>query len=203
MTPLSFNKVCLASQSPRRRQLLEQIGVEFDVQPADIDESVHNGELPQQYVERVTKAKASAIWSSPNYGRNYPVMASDTAVVVDQKILGKPQTRADGLDMLALLSGRSHQVVSGVGLLYQDRFGYRSSVTDVHFRTLTEADMHNYWSTGEGLDKAGCYGIQGLAASFIDNITGSFSGVMGLPLYETSELLTEFSVHFWLNRPTA
>lgn len=203
MSPLSFNKVCLASQSPRRRQLLDQIGVEFDVQPADIDESVHEGELAQDYVERVTKAKASAIWNSQDYAQNYPVLASDTAVVVDQNILGKPQTRAEGLDMLTLLSGRSHQVVSGVGLLYQERFGYRSSVTEVHFRALTESDMHNYWSTGEGLDKAGCYGIQGLAASFIDNISGSFSGVMGLPLYETSELLSEFSVRFWLNRPSA
>ena len=203
MSPLSFNKVCLASQSPRRRQLLDQIGVEFDVQPADIDESVHDGELAQDYVERVTKAKASAIWNSQDYAQNYPVLASDTAVVVDQNILGKPQTRAEGLDMLTLLSGRSHQVVSGVGLLYQERFGYRLSVTEVHFRALTESDMHNYWSTGEGLDKAGCYGIQGLAASFIDNISGSFSGVMGLPLYETSELLSEFSVRFWLNRPSA
>ncbi|WP_144391484.1 Maf family protein [Pleionea sediminis] len=197
MNGVRFNKICLASQSPRRAQLLQQIGVDYDIQPAHIDESVVGGEMALEYVERITLMKAKAIWESKDYSREYPVLASDTAVVVDGSILGKPESKESGLAMLAELSGRKHQVITGVGVVYDDEQSYVVSISDVQFRPLSLCEMEEYWSTGEGTDKAGCYAIQGLAATFIESMNGSFSGVMGLPLFETAQLLEQFNVAYW------
>lgn len=201
--PIHFEKVCLASQSPRRQELLLQIGVDFDVIPANINEQRLFDESPDEYVRRITLSKAEAVWSLPDYSQDYPVLASDTAVVVDNQVLGKPMDKADGKDMLRLLSGRSHQVITGVALVNAARESYQVCVSEVTFRDLSEADIERYWLTGEGKDKAGCYAIQGLAATFIANIQGSFSAVMGLPLYETCQLLDEWSIAYWPNKATA
>lgn len=200
MDEVHYQCLCLASQSPRRAQLLDQIGVEYEVRPANVDESVKSNEMALEYVERITLAKAQSIWSSQEYHRDYPVLASDTAVVVDGKILGKPENREHGLAMLGLLSGRKHQVLTGVGLVMGERSDYIANISDVQFRPLTEQDKSRYWATGEGLDKAGCYAIQGYAATFIESITGSFSGVMGLPLNETATLLERWNIAYWPSR---
>ncbi|MCO7224059.1 nucleoside triphosphate pyrophosphatase [Pleionea sp. CnH1-48] len=192
-----FEKVCLASQSPRRRELLSQIGAAFDVMPADIDERQLANEAPTDYVERITKAKATAIWQAPDYHQSVPVLASDTAVINGHSILGKPVDKADGVAMLKALSGRTHWVLSGVALVWQQECYYRLSKNQVTFSELTDELIERYWQTGEGHDKAGCYAVQGMAASFIENIEGSFSAIMGLPLLETTQLLVAAGVKCW------
>jgi septum formation protein len=178
----------LASASPRRRELLGILGVQFSVQPADIDESVIPGESPEDYVRRMALSKARAgLKQNPQSG----VLGSDTAVVVDERILGKPAGREDGLAMLALLSDRSHRVLSALALVDADGEAQRLSDTDVSFRRISPAEAEAYWGSGEPIDKAGGYAIQGQAAAFIREIRGSYSGVVGLPLYETAELLAE------------
>lgn len=195
--PIHFEKICLASQSPRRQELLQQIGVSFNVIPANIDEQRLSDEKPLDYVQRITLAKASAVWNLPDYPRDCPVLASDTAVVVDEKVLGKPSDKSEGKAMLHEMSGRSHKVITGVALVFQERKSYQVCVSDVTFRTLSEADIEHYWLTGEGSDKAGCYAIQGYAASFIEKMQGSFSAVMGLPLFETCALLDQWGIAYW------
>ncbi len=176
----------LASQSPRRRELLEQLGLEFRVQPADIDEQVLAGELPQAFVERMALEKARAVASEQP---DALVLGSDTIVVVDGHIMGKPRDRDEGLRMLGRLSGREHEVLSAVALLGPQGEACRTQFSRVCFRTLSRQEMDAYWATGEPADKAGAYAIQGLAAIFIEQLSGSYSGVMGLPLYETATLL--------------
>jgi septum formation protein len=176
----------LASQSPRRRELLEQLGLEFRVQPADIDEQVLAGELPQAFVERMALEKARAVASEQP---DALVLGSDTIVVVDGHIMGKPRDRDEGLRMLGRLSGREHEVLSAVALLGPQGEACRTQFSRVRFRTLSRQEMDAYWATGEPADKAGAYAIQGLAAIFIEQLSGSYSGVMGLPLYETATLL--------------
>lgn len=181
-------QIYLASCSPRRGELLSQIGVLHEVVPAEVDETPLPGEAPAEYVIRLALAKAQAGRNGLGNDCRLPVLAADTAVVVEDEILGKPQSRKEALAMLARLSGRSHKVLTGVALA-GDELESRLSVSTVTFRTVTSNDAAAYWHSGEPADKAGGYAIQGLGAMFISRLEGSYSGVMGLPLFETAELL--------------
>jgi nucleoside triphosphate pyrophosphatase len=178
--------VCLASVSPRRRELLSQIGVPHVVVGADIDETARPGEAPRDYVLRMARQKALTVWER---GERLPVLAADTTVVLDDVIYGKPRDRADGIAMLGRLSGRMHGVLTAVALADSRGVDLRLSVSTVRFRELTPEECAAYWDTGEPHDKAGGYAVQGAAAVFIESLSGSYSGVMGLPLFETAELL--------------
>lgn len=180
--------VYLASASPRRRELLAQIGVRYELISCDIPEIPLDGELPQNFVLRMAVEKAQAGKGITGTSSDKPVLGADTAVVVDNAILGKPRDRQHALSMLQQLSGRSHEVISAVALI-TDKVETRISRSQVSFRTLTKSEIEAYWASGEPQDKAGAYGIQGKAAIFIDRLEGSYSAVMGLPLYETAELL--------------
>ena len=177
----------LASQSPRRRELLEQIGVSYKVVRVNVDETWHPAESPEDYVRRIAKAKACA---GKELHPGQPVLGADTSVVLENKPLGKPRDRQDGLEMLLALSGKDHRVLSGVCLIHETPH-YRLSASHVRFRRISRDEAAAYWDTGEPADKAGAYAIQGLAALFIRHISGSYSGIMGLPLYETGEILAE------------
>ncbi|NND53380.1 MAG: septum formation inhibitor Maf [Gammaproteobacteria bacterium] len=179
----------LASASPRRRELLGVLGVEFKVAPADIDETVQPGETPEAYVRRMALGKAEAGYAAA--GSDSAVLGSDTAVVIDGRILGKPDDRAAAIAMLTELSGRTHRVMSAVALLDVEGCSEALSVTEVTFRTIIAKEADQYWATGEPADKAGGYGIQGRGAVFVRAIQGSYSGVVGLPLFETAALLEE------------
>lgn len=176
----------LASVSPRRRELLLQIGVPHAVTGAHIDESALPGEVPRDYVCRLARAKALAVWEQD---KSLPVLAADTTVVLDDVIFGKPVDEADALRMLGRLSGRTHEVLTAVALASADGVGLRLNASRVTFRTLSPKECAGYWATGEPRDKAGAYAIQGRAAVFVELLAGSYSGVMGLPLYETGQLL--------------
>lgn len=178
----------LASASPRRRELLQQIGVAFRVVPADVDETVLPGEPPADYVVRLARAKALEVMRRE--GGGLPVLGSDTAVILDGDILCKPLDRAEAEAMLGRLSGRTHEVYSAVALaLSPERVLDRLNVTRVTFAELEPEWIRAYCDTGDPMDKAGAYGVQGRAAERISRIEGSFYGVMGLPLFETSQLL--------------
>ncbi len=187
--------IYLASQSPRRRQLLEQIGVPFRKLDVSVDESQHEMESPEVFVIRLALEKARAGWQQVVKTDPLPVLGADTAVVLDDAILGKPQTREQGTDMLRRLSGNTHRVLTGVALV-DDREATRLSVNSVTFREITEDEIALYWETGEPRDKAGGYGIQGCGAVFVEHMEGSYSGVMGLPLFEVADLLDEFAINF-------
>ncbi|HSH06609.1 MAG TPA: Maf family protein [Burkholderiales bacterium] len=195
MIPADAPPIVLASRSPRRRALLEQIGVRYALLDDDgsdaVDEAVHDGEMPETYVQRVTRAKADVGWSRllADGRPRGPLLAADTAVVVDQRILGKPADRADAARMLRLLSARTHEVLTGVALHSGEHCDYALSRSRVTFRRLDADEIRDYLATGEADDKAGAYAIQGRAAQFVVALEGSFSGVMGLPLYETAQLL--------------
>jgi septum formation protein len=181
--------IYLASASPRRSALLAQIGVEHRIRPVDVDERIGPGESPAHYVERLAVLKAETLWAHLAECERQPVLGSDTTVAVDDEILAKPRNESDGLRMLRLLSGRTHQVYTAVALRHADGCAARVSVSDVAFRSLREEEIAAYWRSGEPADKAGGYAVQGRAAVFIERIAGSYSGIMGLPLYETGELL--------------
>ena len=185
--------IYLASQSPRRQALLQQIGVGFEVLAVDVEETPHAGEPAGSFVERVALDKARAGRVRLPAGRRLPVLGADTCVVANGKIMGKPQGREHALDMLQLLSGTTHEVLSAV-VLVGDHEALRVNASRVTFRTLSAEECAAYWATGEPADKAGAYAIQGLAAIFVTQLVGSYSGVMGLPLYETAELLREFGI---------
>lgn len=187
-------QLILASRSPRRRELLAQVGLRHDVTDIEIDETPHPSESPLDYVRRMAAGKARAGWEQ--LGRPaLPVLGADTAVVVDDRILGKPRDRADAIAHLALLSGRIHQVLSAVALAEpSESVCVTSRVT---FRSLSPAEAEAYCDTGEPFDKAGSYGIQGRAAVFVSHLEGSYSAVMGLPLHETSALLARHGVRLW------
>lgn len=187
-------RVYLASRSPRRLELLRQIGVYPEVVTANVDEAVLPGETPEEYVRRLAIAKARTAYEALPAQRKGPVLGSDTAVVAGAAILGKPRDRADALDMLNGLAGRTHRVLTGVALA-DGRVHYRLSDSRVSFRPIAEAEALAYWESGEPADKAGAYGIQGLGAVFVTTLEGSYSGVMGLPLFETTQLLAEAGVH--------
>ena len=186
----------LASQSPRRRELLRQIGVRFRVLVPHVDEAPLPRESPESYVARVARAKAEVAWArlSARRMQPHPVLAADTAVILGRHILGKPASNAAAEDMLRALSGRSHQVLTTIAIAHENRMKLATSVSKVKFRRLSELEITRYVTSGEPQDKAGSYAIQGLAASFIARLEGSYSGVMGLPLYETARLLKFFGI---------
>jgi len=192
MIPVDANPIYLASRSPRRRALLEQIGVPYTLLGHDtVDESVHAGETPEAYVARVTRAKAEAGWTRIRAAglATAPVLAADTAVVAGRRILGKPVDRAEAARMLGLLSAKTHEVLTGVALRCAARCEFALSRSRVTFRRLDDDEIRAYLATGEADDKAGAYAIQGRAAQFVVALEGSYSGVMGLPLYETAQMI--------------
>ncbi|WP_194789022.1 Maf family protein [Pseudomonas sp. UFMG81] len=185
----------LASGSPRRRELLTQIGVPFTVVSAPIDETPLPGEAPAAYVERLAQAKAVAGFAQTD-GTGV-VLGADTTVVLDDDILGKPEDREHFLAMLGDLSKREHQVLTAVALTDGQRSISRCITTTVRFRAISFEEALRYWASGEPLDKAGGYAIQGLGAVFVSGIEGSYSAVVGLPLSETAELLEQFAIPCW------
>ena len=196
-------RIYLASKSPRRRDLLRQIGVNFDVltfragergEDADVDETPLPGEAVERYVERLALAKAQAGMRRVLWRKllPHPVLAADTTLEVDGEIVGKPHDAAEAHAILERLSGRRHRVLTAVAMSDGERTRSRLSVSEVAFRSLREHDIRRYIATGEPFDKAGAYGIQGHAAIFIEEIRGSYSGIMGLPLFETAALLEIF-----------
>ncbi|HEY4999039.1 MAG TPA: Maf family protein [Usitatibacter sp.] len=203
MPPITM--IYLASRSPRRRELLAQIGVKFEPllfregprQDADTDEAVRPDEQPDEYVRRVTRLKAEAAWQRIVMRRGLhrqPVLAADTTVALGGEILGKPVDRDDAERILNLLSGTQHRVMTAVSIAFEERFEIAVSNSLVTFATLDPSRISAYVQSGEPFDKAGAYGIQGRAGAFIERIEGSYSGVMGLPLYETAELLRKFGI---------
>ncbi|PCJ93758.1 MAG: septum formation protein Maf [Porticoccaceae bacterium] len=200
----------LASASPRRRDLLQQIGCRFLVSPAAIDEVVLSGEAPIEYVKRIALQKARAGWVD-NSENELPVLAADTAVVLgrdDQgaKIFGKPRDQEHAVSMLLQLSGTTHRVLSAVAMVrgveqeikQRENRSILLSETLVTFRSISKTECEQYWYTGEPQDKAGAYAIQGLGAVFVESLSGSYSGVVGLPLAETCELLAKFDIPWWV-----
>lgn len=189
-------RIYLASGSPRRREILESLGFLPERVHADIDESVLPGEDAVSYTRRLASEKAAAGWRvamalelTPR-----PLLSADTTVVLDGEIFGKPLDAADAMRMLQAFSGRTHQVVTSVAVRLGDRTEVISSTTDVTFKTLSEQEIERYLDTGEPFDKAGAYGIQGMASVFVSHIAGSFSGVVGLPIFETAQLLAAFDI---------
>jgi septum formation protein len=195
--------VYLASASPRRSELLRQIGVSFEVWPAHIKEQQMAGEVPEGYVVRLAAAKAEAVWAAIGEAKRRPVLAADTAVVVEGEVLGKPRDAAEAAAMLERLSGRTHRVLTAVALDAGTGIETRLSTSEVRFRATTASERLLYCATGEPFDKAGGYGIQGHAAVFVEELRGSYSGVVGLPLFETAELLTSCGLAFWLTARAA
>jgi len=187
-------RLYLASASPRRRELLAQIGLAHLLLPQHIDESVHSGERPELYVQRLARQKAAAGWGDGKRLLDLPVLAADTTVVCDGIVLGKPATLQEARAMLGLLSARTHQVLTAIALQRGQQLQESVVSTEVSFRKLTEEEIDSYWDSGEPRDKAGAYGIQGKAAVFVDRINGSYSNVVGLPLFETAILLEHFGV---------
>lgn len=186
--------IYLASASPRRRELLGQLGIQCQVMPADIDESVLPGEAAADYVLRLARAKARVIAGQPR-APEAPVLAADTAVVMGDLVLGKPASLADARVMLGRLSGQTHVVFTAVAVAADGREESALNRSQVSFRAIAPAEIDAYWATGEPADKAGAYAIQGLGAVFVEDLRGSYSGVMGLPLFETAELLGRFGIH--------
>jgi septum formation protein len=180
-------QIILASASPRRRELLDQLGIAYEVMPAGIHEHPLPDESPETYVRRVAAEKCLETWRSS--GGRLPVLAADTEVVLDGSILGKPKDFEHASRMLAQLAGREHLVLSAVSLRHGERHWEALSVSSVRFRRIGQDEIEAYWATGEPCDKAGAYAIQGKGAVFIQHLSGSYSGVMGLPLFETAELL--------------
>ncbi|HIJ21502.1 MAG: septum formation inhibitor Maf [Gammaproteobacteria bacterium] len=185
--------IILASASPRRSELLTQIGVRYRIAVADIDETIAD-ESPQQAVLRLAEEKASTIWKEQEQLNRYPVLGADTIVVHQQNILQKPASETEGMAMLELLSGGMHEVMSAIALISDTGLQTALSVSQVTFREITTSEQRAYWASGEPQDKAGGYAIQGQGAIFVQQLQGSYSGVMGLPLYETSQLLQHAGV---------
>ena len=182
-------QIYLASASPRRSELLRQIGIAHEVRPVTIDESPAAGEAPAQYVLRLAEEKAYALWQRLPAAGRIPVLAADTTVALEGEIFGKPADLVDARTMLAQLAGCTHEVHTAVAVRHAGGRAARVNTSRVSFRDLSAAEIDWYWQTGEPADKAGAYAVQGKAAIFIRHIAGSYSGVMGLPLYETWELL--------------
>jgi len=185
-------ELILASQSPRRKELLAQLGYQFACLPADIDESENEGETPEQYVKRLALEKAQYI--AKNQSDTTLVLGSDTCVVIDNNILGKPKDLEECILHLSSLSGGTHQVLTAVAVVQGELSQCCVVSTDVEFKQLSQIEIENYWLTGEPQDKAGSYGIQGVGGQFVKQIKGSYSAVVGLPLYQTVELLAEFGL---------
>ena len=188
--------VYLCSKSPRRQELLTQIGVSFEVLDADVDESLRANESPQQYVSRLAQEKAVAGWEHPSRVLNIPVLGADTIVVSSGQILGKPANKEHALQMLTAQSGKTQQVLTAISLIKGKDVAKSISISKVTFREISASELDAYWRSGESADKAGGWAIQGKAAIFIEKIEGSYSGVMGLPLYETAKCLKSFGIDF-------
>ena len=184
----------LASASPRRRQLLELIGVPHVITPADIDETPLAAEPPNEYVLRLAREKAEAVWARHT---DLPVLAADTTVVIDEEILGKPESEAEAHAMLGKLSGRDHMVHTAVALWSDVHQMLFHTSTQVCFAQLSSEEIRAYWESGEPRGKAGGYAIQGLGAVFVTGISGTYTGVMGLPLFETAHLLRQAGIPVW------
>ncbi len=204
---VSDKRIYLASRSPRRRDLLKQIGLPYELlllredlrRGPDIDETPLPDESPGVYVLRMAQEKAAMAVRQIAYRRlpQKPVLAADTTVVFDGQIVGKPDDAEHAARILRALSGREHQVLTAVALALRDQVETQISVSSVWFREISDADIRRYCSSGEPLDKAGAYGIQGRAGAFVTRIAGSYSGIMGLPLAETVELLQKFEIAVW------
>ena len=194
---MSAGLLYLASASPRRRDLLDQIGVTCLVRPVDIDEARQPEEAARDYVLRLARDKAETAWSRFAASEGSPVLAADTAVVLDGEIFGKPRDQTEGTAMLDRLSGRTHEVLTAVALRTRAGLDARLSASRVTFRVLVRGEPERYWQTGEPADKAGAYAVQGHAAMFITHLSGSYTGVMGLPLFETAELLQRAGFELW------
>ena len=189
----NIQTIILASRSPRRVELLKQIGIDSIVRPADVDETPLTGEAPADYVQRVARQKVIEITKSlKSEYANLPVLAADTTVAIDGEILGKPENDADAFNMLKKLSGSKHAVHTAVAISFNGKVQVVLSSTMVEMIPLTDAMISAYIATGEQRDKAGSYAIQGKAGAWIKHIEGSYTGVMGLPLYETAKLLRDF-----------
>ena len=194
--------IYLASRSARRRDLLKQMGVNFEMlllregsgRDADFDESVRANEMPHEYVVRVARLKVEAGWLRLEQRRlmRHPVLAGDTTVAFNNAILAKPKDREEAVAMLKRLSGSTHQVHTAVAVRFHDTLVEALSTTEVRLRALSDDEIRRYVASGDPMDKAGAYGIQGKASMFIESINGSYSGVVGLPMFETSQLLTQF-----------
>ena len=189
--------IYLASASPRRRELLAQIGVPFRTVEADVDESPRAAESPESYVRRLAEHKADAVWARTG---DAPVLGADTTVEIDGRILGKPVDEADGVAMLELLSGRTHRVYTAAAVRSSAGLRSQLSRSEVSLRPIEDAERRSYWRTGEPRGKAGGYAIQGYAAVFVSDLKGSYSGVVGLPLFETAALLMAVGVPRWCPR---
>jgi len=187
----------LASASPRRAELLNQIGVTFRRLSVDVPEVPKRNELAEVFVQRLALDKARAGWRTLAPDDPHPVLGADTAVVIDGEILGKPRDEAHFRAMFRRLSGREHEVMSAVALMGSAQKAVKISRSRVRFRPVDEAEMAAYWACGEPADKAGGYAIQGRGAAFVEHLEGSYSGVMGLPLFETAELLGRFGISLW------
>jgi len=202
--PQSSGRIYLASRSPRRRELLKQAGIAFDLllmradmrRGVDVDETPLAGETPVAYVTRIAAAKADTGWRQVEMRKlpPNPVLAADTTVVLEGEILGKPDDALHAQEMLRRLSGRTHQVLSAIAVARKGHLDTALSTSTVEFRELEDGEIRRYAATGEPLDKAGGYAIQGRAAVFVRGIIGSYSGIMGLPLYETADLLRRCSI---------
>lgn len=190
-------RIILASASPRRRELLRQIGVGFEVMPSEVVEHVRAGETAADYVLRVSADKARYVARRVSaMGRgSVPVLGADTEVVVDGAILGKPRDREHAFDMLRRLAGRTHEVLTAICVVHQGLEYRGASESRVTFGPMSDDEIARYWDSGEPLDKAGAYAIQGLAAGYIVRLEGSYSGVMGLPLYELAVILRRLGMN--------
>lgn len=198
-------RIYLASRSPRRRELLHQVGIDFETilfrggtrGDPEVDETPLPGEDPLVYVERVARAKAEfgQRLLSLRHLMQRPVLAADTTLAFDGEIIGKPVDAADATAILRRLSGRTHEVLTGLAVCYQGRTEYALSVSEVRFRQLTDDEIRHYVLSGDPMDKAGAYGIQGKAGMFVEYMAGSYTGIMGLPVCETGELLKRFDLN--------
>ena len=188
------DSITLASASPRRRELLQQIGIACEMRPADLDETRLGDEAPEDYVRRLARAKAEAVWGR-HPGR--PVLAADTAVALGRELFGKPRDLKDCVRMLGALCGHTHRVLTAVAVRHAGGSAEALVVSEVTLRAMSAEECTRYWETGEPAGKAGGYAIQGRAATFISKLQGSYSGVMGLPLAETAGLLAGAGVRMW------
>lgn len=184
-----MNSIILASASPRRAELLDQIGIAYQVQAVDINEDALQGETAEELVVRLAQEKSQAITNT-----DLPVLGADTLGVIDGQLLVKPQNLEHAHQMLSQMSGNWHEILSAVAISYKNETSVRLNHNRVLFRPISDAEINAYWQTNEPQDKAGAYAIQGLAATFIEQIEGSYSGIMGLPLFETSELLEKVGI---------
>ncbi|OGT86154.1 MAG: septum formation protein Maf [Gammaproteobacteria bacterium RIFCSPLOWO2_12_FULL_47_76] len=184
-------KIYLASKSPRRQQLLQQIGLQFEIVEVDIDEHWNSNEHPRAYVERVALEKAQAVKSKIKTDQPFAIIGADTSVVLDDMVIGKAGNDEQAVTMLSQLSGRLHYVYSSVAIVSNLEEKIKTSISRVYFKPLSKPEIESYCKTGEPIGKAGGYAIQGHAAAFVERLDGSYSGVMGLPLFETTELLNQ------------